>query len=78
MNASSDRLSCPVSSSTAMFALRLDDGKVLKFDSVGNIRAASELKTRQKWTKDLAENKPVHAKVDGLQNGDTITVTDIH
>jgi len=61
-----------------MFALRLDDGKVLKFDSVGNIRAASELKTRQKWTKDLAENKPVHAKVDGLQNGDTITVTDIH
>jgi len=78
MNDSSSRQSCPVSANTTTFGLKLDDGTLLKFDSVGNTRAASELKTKQKWTKDLAENKPVHAKVNGLQNGDTITVTDIH
>jgi hypothetical protein len=70
--------SCPVSSSTSMFALKTQDGQVLRFDSVGNARAAAELKNKPKWTKDLADGKPIKATVDGMMSGDTVTVTDVH
>ena len=69
---------CPVSSSTTMFALKTQDGQLLRFDSVGNARAAAELKNKQKWTKDLADGKPIRATVDGMMSGDTVTVTDVH
>ena len=61
-----------------MFGLKLDDGTVLKFDAVGNNRAASELSAKTKWSKELSENKPVKAKVSGIKTSDGITVTDIH
>ena len=70
--------SCPVSSSTSMFALKTQDGQVLRFDAVGNARAAAELKNKPKWTKDLADGKPIKATVDGMMSGDTVTVTDVH
>lgn len=69
--------SCPVSSSTSAFALKTKDGQVMKFDAVGNARAAEELKTKGSWSKDIAGGKPVHAKVSGTLNGDSITVTSI-
>lgn len=61
-----------------MFALKTPDGQVLRFDAVGNTRAAAELKNKPKWTKDLAEGKPIRATVDGMLSGDTVTVTDVH
>lgn len=69
--------SCPVSTSTSMFALKTADGQVMKFDSVGSERAAKELKEKGAWTKDLSAGKPIRAKVSGVLNGDTITVTSI-
>jgi hypothetical protein len=69
---------CPVSSSTSKFGLKLEDGTVVRFDSVGNERAAQELKTKTKWTKDLTDGKPIKAKVSGTMNGDTVTVVSIH
>ena len=69
--------SCPVSSSTTAFALKTKDGKVMKFDAIGNARAAEELKTKGSWSKDVAAGKPVHAKVTGIVSGDDITVTSI-
>ena len=76
-NRSAETQSCPVSSSTGVFALKTDSGQVMKFDMVGNSRAAEILKTKPAWTKHLSENKPIKAKVSGILNGDTITVTDI-
>ena len=70
--------SCPVTSSATAFALTTADGHTLKFDSVGNMRVAEELKTKQKWVKDMNEGKPVRATVSGTMNGDMITVTSIH
>jgi hypothetical protein len=70
--------SCPVTSSTAAFALMTADGRTLKFDSVGNMRVAEELKTKQKWVKDMNEGKPVRATISGTMNGDMITVTSVH
>jgi len=69
--------SCLVSSSTMAFALKTKDGKVMKFDPIGNARAAEELKTKASWSKDVAAGKPVHAKVSGILNGDNLTVTSI-
>ena len=60
-------MSCPVTSSTTAFALMLEDGRSLKFDSVGNSRAADELKNKQKWTKDMNEGKPIHALLGGAR-----------
>ncbi len=69
--------SCPVSTSTSTFALKTSDGQLMKFDAIGSARAAEGLKTRTGWTKDLSAGKPIHAKVSGFLNGDTITVTSI-
>jgi hypothetical protein len=76
-NRSAETQSCPVSSSTGVFALKTDSGQLMKFDMVGNTRTAETLKTKPAWTKNLSENKPIKAKVSGILNGDTITVTDI-
>jgi len=66
---------CAVSNSTTAFALKTKDGQILKFDAVGNNRAAEELKT--KWAQNLSAGKPIHAKVSGSINGDTVTVTSV-
>jgi len=69
--------SCPVGSSTTAFALKTEGGQVMKFDGVGNARAAEELKTKPAWTKNVSAGKPIRAKVSGILNGETITVTSI-
>ena len=68
---------CAVSNSTSSFALQADGGQVLKFDSVGNIRAAEMLKSKANWTKDLSDGKPIRTKVSGTLAGEIITVTSI-
>ena len=66
---------CAPSNSTSAFALKTKDGQVLKFDAVGNSRAAEVLKT--KWAQNLSAGKPIRAKVSGTINGDTVTVTSV-
>lgn len=68
---------CAVSSSTSAFALQEAGGQVMKFDSVGNIRAAEMLKSKANWTKDLSAGKPIHAKVSGTLSGETVTVASL-
>jgi hypothetical protein len=68
---------CAVSSSTTAFALQEQGGHILRFDSVGNMRAAEALKNRSGWSKDLNGGKPIHAKVAGTMSGDTITVASL-
>ena len=69
--------SCAANSSTTTFALRTKDGHVMKFDAVGNARAAEEVKTKASWSRDAAAGKPIRAKVTGMLSGDNITVTSI-
>jgi hypothetical protein len=70
--------SCPVTSSTTMFAIQAGTGQVLKFDAIGNMRAAEELKNNKKWSREMSAGKPIHAGVSGNLVGDAITVTSIH
>jgi len=74
---SAEAQSCPVSSSTSAFALKTSGGQVITFDAVGNARAAEDLKTKSGWAKNLSAGKPIRAKVSGILNGDTVTVTSI-
>lgn len=75
--AESPAAGCAVTSSTSAFALQAVGGQVMKFDSVGNIRAAGMLKSKANWTKDLSAGKPIHAKVSGTLSGETVTVASL-
>ena len=66
---------CAVSASTKEFALRTKEGRVLRFDSVGNERAADAVKNQKKWTAAMAAGKTVTVKVGGISlDGDSLTV----
>ena len=70
--------SCPVTANSSVLGMKLDDGKTVRFDLVGNQRAQDAIKNEKRWSKDLSENKPIHAKVSGVLNGDKLIVTSIH
>ena len=57
---------------------RTEDGRVLKFDDVGNSRASEALKTKTKWTTAASNNKQA-GEGEGFRHGhgDTITVLSI-
>ncbi|HLY16650.1 MAG TPA: hypothetical protein VKR61_05475 [Bryobacteraceae bacterium] len=69
--------SCPVSANSSELGMRLDDGKTVRFDLVGNQRAQEALKNDKRLSKDIGANKPVHVKVNGVLNGDKLIVTTI-
>jgi hypothetical protein len=70
--------SCPVSASSTEIGMKLEDGRTVRFDLVGNQRAQDALKNDKGWSKDLSANKAIHAKVSGVLNGDKLIVADIH
>ena len=69
--------SCSVSSSTAQFALKLKDGRVVKLDDVGNQRAQEAFKNKKKWSQDATANKPIHASVSGVLSDDKLLAMSI-
>jgi hypothetical protein len=68
---------CPVSASSSRLGMKLDDGRTVRFDLVGNQRAAEALKNDKRWSKDLTEGKPIHTKVIGALDGDKLIVASI-
>jgi hypothetical protein len=73
-----DQSQCPVSTSTSKFALKLNDGRTLKFDEVGNQRTLDAIKQKKKWSDAAGSGKPIHAKTTGVVNGDRLMVLGIH
>ncbi len=69
---------CPVSASSSQFGMKMDEGKTVKFDMVGNQRTQDMIKNDKGWNKEITANKPIHAKVDGALNGDKLIVSSIH
>jgi hypothetical protein len=72
-----DTPGCTVSASTTQFAIKLKDGQVMKFDSVGNMRAQEAFKLKKKWADNATANKPIRVKVSGVLNGEKLTVVSI-
>ena len=68
---------CALSGSTKEFALRTKDGKVLRFDQVGNQRAGDAIKNKKKWSEAASGGKSVQAKVSGHLEGDELTVLSV-
>jgi hypothetical protein len=68
---------CDVSLATALFALRLQDGRILQFDSVGNERVRNAHR-KNKWVATASSGKPVQVKVSGAVLGDKLIVVSIH
>jgi hypothetical protein len=77
-SASDSGPSCPASAGSSELGLKLDDGRTVRFDLVGNQRAQDALKNNKRWSKDLSANKPIQAKVSGVLNGEKLIVTSIH
>ncbi|HUI82157.1 MAG TPA: hypothetical protein VLY24_29750 [Bryobacteraceae bacterium] len=69
---------CAVSANTKEFALQTNDGRVLRFDAVGNQRAEDNLKNEKKWISKAAGGKTISAKVAGTLDGDNLTVVTIN
>ncbi len=69
--------SCPVRSSTTDFALVTNDGRMYRFNEEGDVKAASELKTNNKWSKAVNDNKKISAQVRGSIEGETLQVESI-
>lgn len=74
----SDSGSCPASATSSELGMKMDDGKTVRFDLVGNQRAQEALKNDKRWAKDLSANKPIRATASGVLNGDKLIVTSIH
>jgi hypothetical protein len=72
-----NQTSCAVSANTTKFALKLKDGKTVKFDDVGNLRAQEAFKVHKKWNDSASASKPVRVKAGGVLNGDQLTVISI-
>lgn len=77
-NRSSTDASCPVTASSTQLGMKLDDGRVVRFDLVGMQRAQDELKNNKRWVKDTGAGKAIHASVSGVLNGDKLIVSSIH
>ena len=76
--ASDSATGCPVSASSSELGMKLDDGKTVRFDMVGNLRAQDALKNDKRWGKDITANKPIRATVSGVLDGDKLIVASIH
>jgi hypothetical protein len=69
---------CKVKADSSSMGMKLEDGRVVKFDMVGNTRAQDELKNNKRWSKDLGADKPIHATVSGVLQGEKLIVSSIH
>ena len=61
---------CRLSDATSSYALRLADGRLLRFDEAGNAKIHQRLQSKQL--------KTVHIEVKGKMQGETIKVDSIH
>jgi len=66
------------SANSTQLGMKLDDGRTVRFDLVGNQRAQDALKNDKRCSKDLAAGKPIHAKVSGALSGDKLIVSSIN
>lgn len=69
--------SCPATANTTNFALQLNDGRTLQFDSVGSERVKEGLKSKKKWADAVASGKPIHSTVHGVESGDRLMALSI-
>jgi hypothetical protein len=69
---------CAVSSGSLQLGMKLDNGRTVTFDLVGNLRAQDELKNNRQWKRSLAAGRTIHATVIGVLQGDRLIVTLIH
>jgi len=70
--------SCSATASTNEFGIKTRDGRVLRFDSVGDERAKQEMSARKKWADAATSGKAIPVTVSASESGDRLTVLSIH
>ena len=66
---------CVITPATTSYALRLDDGTVVRFDPASNAKIAAEIQSHR--SKFSNKNKPVHVRVMGTMPADVIVLETI-
>jgi len=69
---------CKVSANSEKLGMKLDDGRTMRFDLVGNERTKEQLKSNKHWGKTMTDGKPIRATVSGAVSGDKMIVSSIH
>lgn len=69
--------SCDATTSTSEFGLKMRDGHVMRFDSVGNERVKEAFSSRKKWADRASASKAIPVTVNGTVSDDTLTVLSI-
>lgn len=66
--------SCRITSSTQAYALRMDDGRIVRFDEASNAKIQQQLQSGDRLSH---KSKIFRVKVNGSMQGDTIQATDV-
>ena len=73
----SDKVDCPVTTTTSSYGLMTSDGKFLRFDDPGNTKVVEMMKSNRDWSKSVNDHQPVRVRIVGTPNGDVVVVQEI-
>ena len=72
-----ERVDCPVTTTTTTFGLLTSEGQFVKFDDPSNVKVVEVVKTNKKWSDWMTRHEPVKVRVIGNRRGDVIVVESI-
>ena len=77
MTEKSDKVDCPLTTTTSSYGLMTSDGRFLRFDDPGNTKVVEMMKSNRDWSKSVNDHQPVRVRVVGTPNGDVVVVQEI-
>lgn len=73
----SEKVECPVTTTTTTFGLLTPDGNYVRFDDASNTRIRQSMREHQDWDRDISGHRPIRVHVVGTENGDTLVIESI-
>jgi hypothetical protein len=73
----SDKIECPVSTSSTAYGLLTPEGQFVRFDDQGNTTITERIKSNKEWNKTMADQKPLRVRVVATPNGDVLVLRSI-
>ena len=69
-----ERVDCPVTSTTTSFGLMTPSGEFVKFDDPSNTKVVEIVKHNKKWNEYMTRSEPVKVRVVGTRHGNVVVV----
>ena len=65
-----DKVQCPVTTTTTTFGLLTPEGQVVRFDEPSNTKIVEIVKGNKRWSQYMTAGQPIKVKVHGAKHGD--------